>query len=103
MARNQVVVECPASGAWTQLTNANADGITFQVLDGAVEVRGTVGATPPSATDRGYFYRSDGKEYHEGELRVPVAAFAAVSGANRLYARTTNGRTARVIVDHVDA
>jgi hypothetical protein len=102
MARNQVVVECPA-GVWTELTNANADEITFQVLAGAVEVRATVGATAPSATDRGYFYRSDGQEYHEGELRIEIAEFTLAAGANRVFARPTNARPARIIVDHADA
>ena len=103
MARNQAVVVCPASGAWTELTNANAEEITFQVLDGAVEVRAAVGATPPAATDRGYFYRNDSVEYHEGEIRTEIASFAAVAGANRMYARSMNGRPAKVIVDHADA
>ena len=99
MARNQVVVECPPN-VWTQLTNDDVTDITFQVLTGAVEVRATAGANAPSATDRGYFYRNDGVEYHEGELRVPIASFGEAAGVNRLYARAKGGRTAKVIVDH---
>ena len=103
MARNQEVVVCPASGAWTELTNANANNLSFQVLDGAIELRGAVGATPPAATDRGYFYYNDSREYHEGELRISIAEYAAVAGANRVYARAVNGRPAKVLVDHINA
>ena len=99
MARNQEVVVCEPN-VWTQLTNDDVSEITFQVLSGAVEVRATVGATAPAATDRGYFYRNDGRSDHEGELRVGIDVFAEAAGANRMYARPVNGRSARVIVDH---
>ena len=99
MARNQEVVVCSPDG-WTQLTNDDVSEITFQLLSGAAEVRATVGATPPAATDKGYFYRNDGLEYHEGELKVSIDSFAAEDGANRLYARPVNGRPAKIIVDH---
>lgn len=98
MARDQEIVECPA-GVWTELTNDDVTDITFQVLAGAVEVRATDGATP-AATDRGYFYRNDGREYHEGELRVALSDFAEDPAAERMFARPVNGRPARVMVDH---
>jgi hypothetical protein len=99
MARVQALVTCPA-GAWTQLTNDNATTVTFQVIGGSVEIRGATGATPPAASDRGYVYhaRPDGEQSEQGELRLTLADFAA--GANRLYARPVNGRSAKVVVDH---
>lgn len=102
MARNQAIVNCPA-GQWTELTNADAEDITFQVLAGSVEVRATEDATPPTTTDRGYFYRNDALEYHEGELRVNLNVFADSITAKRMFARPVNGRPARLIVDHDDA
>lgn len=99
MARNQAVVACPA-GVWTQLTNDDVTDIAFQVLAGVVEIRGTVGATPPGATDRGRVYRNDGFEYQEGELRIDIKDFADAAGINRVYARPVNGRRAKVLVDH---
>jgi hypothetical protein len=99
MARNQTVVECPA-GVWTQLTNADTADISFHVMAGAIEVRATADTTAPAATDRGYLYRNDGQEYHEGELRVDLTAFADDIVPVRLFARPPNGRPARVLVDH---
>jgi hypothetical protein len=98
MARDQVVVECPA-GAWTQLTNGDISAITFQVLAGVVEIRATDG-TAPAATDRGFLYRSDGQEYYEGELDILIAKYSSSATADRVFARPVNARPARVIVTH---
>lgn len=98
MARNQAVVECPA-GVWTELTNDDVSEITFQVLAGVVEVRATDG-TAPASTDRGFLYRSDGQEYHEGELRIDISDLASAAGVDRVFARPLNARPAKVIVDH---
>jgi hypothetical protein len=99
MSRVQALVVCPA-GVWTELTAANATTVTFQVIGGSIEVRGAVGATPPTGNVRGYRYhaRPDGKQSEQGELRLTLADLAA--GANRLYARPINGRPAKVLVDH---
>jgi hypothetical protein len=99
MARNQEVVECPAD-VWTQLTNGNVSAITFQVLDGVVEVRAAIGEVPPLGTDRGYIFRNDGLDYHEGGRNIAIQELSVAAGSNRVYARPMNGRPAKVIVDH---
>lgn len=98
MARDQVVVTCPA-GVWTELTNSAVSTFTFQVLSGAVEVRATDGAAP-AATERGFFYRSDGLEYYEGELDVNISVYSSSMTADRVFVRPRNGRPASVIVTH---
>lgn len=98
MARDQAVVECPP-GVWTELTDSDVTQITFQVLTGVVEIRATDG-TAPSASDRGFLYRSDGYEYHEGELRISVSDLAEATGVDRVFARPLNARPAKLIVDH---
>lgn len=97
MARAQALVSCPP-GTWTQLTNSDTAAVSFQVLDGAIEVRGASNATPPAASARGYIYRNDAKEFHKGTFRVNPNQYAA--SAVRLFARPVNGRTAQVLVDH---
>ena len=98
MARNQEVVTCPP-GVWTELTNSDVTQITFQVVFGVAEIRATDG-TAPSDSDRGYIYRNDGIDYHEGELRIDVATLAEASGVDRVFARPLNSRNAKIIVDH---
>lgn len=102
MARNQEAVTCPPN-VWTELTNGAATDITFQVVRGSVKLRCTTGATPASLTDPGYIYhaRAADAQQESGELRVAIADLAAVAGANRVFAMSTSGRKALVVVDHV--
>ena len=100
MARDQELVRCPP-GVWTELTNSDATTVTFLVVSGAIKVRATTGASPAS-TDPGYTYAA--KSYDEqatGELRIPIADMSSAAGADRLWARPINGRSAAVVVDHV--
>jgi hypothetical protein len=97
MARSQEVLTCPTN-TWTELTNSDTASVTFQVLDGAVEVHATVGAVPPAATSRGFMYVNNGSGAREGEIGVLTASYAP--GANRVYARGLSGRAAAVLVSH---
>lgn len=94
MARDQVTIECPP-GAWTQLTNANATAVTFQVVQGVAMIRFTAGETAPSsATDDGIIYAE-----REGATNTNIADLVALSGANRVWARPLVG-SAKVYIDH---
>jgi hypothetical protein len=97
MARSQDVISCPV-GVWTELTNSDAISASFQVIDGAIELRATVGAVPPAASARGFLYVNTGVGHREGELDALLSAFAP--GATRLYARPGSGRAASVLVSH---
>lgn len=82
--------------AWELLTDTNVTEITFQnIAPGAVYVTATNGTTPPSASAEGLIYRS-----FEGEAKRPLAdLFPGVSGANRVWARSTS-TDAKVFVSH---
>lgn len=101
MARVQELVTCPP-GVWTELTNSDTSVITFQVISGAVKVRYTTGSAPSALSDPGYEYRSsvylDGSG--EGEVNVSLSSMTGLSGADRAFAIPTNGRPAKVLVDH---
>jgi hypothetical protein len=97
MARSQEVLTCPTN-TWTELTNSDTASVTFQVLDGAVEVHATVGAVPPAATDRGFMYVNNGVGHREGEIDTLLTSYAP--GSTRLYARGISGRSAVVLVSH---
>lgn len=101
MARDQELVVCPP-GQWTQLTNDDVTTLTFQVVTGSVRVRATVGATPPAADAQGYVYHSRpaDPQKEDSELALNIEDFSTAAGANRVYAKPINGRTAKVIVDH---
>lgn len=96
MARNQVVVTC-TGGSWTQLTNADATNITFQVMPGSppVYIRVTTDTTTPTETV--------GLVYHEteGELDKAIADMFGLASADRVWAKPlSNSRDAKVFVDH---
>jgi len=99
MARNQEAIHCPA-GEWTELTNADATTITFQVQSGSVKVRATEDDTPPALAAPGWIYhaRPSDEQSEYGELAIRLDQLAA--GASRLFAMPTSGRRAIVLVDH---
>ena len=83
--------------AWTQLTDANVSAITFQNLGSfPIHVTGTVGTTPPAADASGLVYAGG-----QGEANRALAdMFPGVSGANRVWARSTTSGTQQVFVSH---
>ena len=93
MAQNQVIVSCP-EGVYTQLTNADATALTFQVQRGHVRVRFTAGATQPAASAAGYIFSAS-----DGEVMSALSDLTALSGATRVWAQGI-GATAEVFVDH---
>lgn len=92
MARNQEVVSCSA-GQWTQLTNADATEITFQVLAGEAYIRYTADATTPSE-ELGFAAGT-----RDGPLQATVSELTYLSGAVRVWAKPV-GQSALIIVDH---
>jgi hypothetical protein len=99
MPRIQELVVCPKD-VWTELTNSNTSAVTFQVISGSIEVRGTAGAVPPAANSHGYRYHAHVTSDQEGQNQVKLVLTDFAVGANRLYARPINGRVAKVVVDH---
>lgn len=95
MAQNQQTVFV-TNAAYTQLTNADAASITFQVLSGAVYIRYTTDTTAPAATLYGALYRAN-----EGALKQDIADLTYLTNADRVWARAAEGSTtATVYVDH---
>jgi hypothetical protein len=92
MARNQATVYCEPN-VWTQLTNADATEITFQVQTSDIYVRFTTDTTTPT--------EARGIEYPEGlgELQKAMADLTSLSGAKRVWAKPVGGRRAVVYVD----
>jgi len=72
--------------AWTQLTDADATNITFQVIEGPVWIMGAVDATAPTTPDPasiGAIKYTAG----QGELNVAVAdLFPGLSSPDRVFA-----------------
>ena len=98
MAQDQQTVACPA-GVWTQLTNADATVITFEVLSGQVYIRFTTDTTTPTEA-HGMLYQRG-----QGELEKAIADMTALAGADRVWAKpvsTSGGNSdqAAVYVDH---
>lgn len=91
MARNQETVFC-APEQWTELTNADATTISFQVQSADVYIRFTADATPPTET-RGLEYTKS-----EGELPYLLTEVSTLPGVVRVWARPVGGRRAIVVV-----
>lgn len=93
MAQNQQQVTCPA-GTWTQLTNADAANITFQAQDGDIFIRYTTDATTPT--------EAFGFVYLQGtsEQNAAINTRTSLVGADRVWARPIDARSATVYVDH---
>lgn len=81
---------------WAQLTDADVTAITFQNVSAMpITVTATVGGTPPAADAGGLTYSAG-----EGESNRSLAElFPGVPGANRVWARSSNG-TQQVFVSH---
>lgn len=97
MSRNQETVVLNAE-TYTQLTNADANAISFQTLAGVAEVRYTTDDTPPSPSLRGSRYTAD-----SGELQETIANLVYLSSAVRVWAIQKGQTTATMWVDHEDA
>ena len=92
MAQNQVTITCPA-GTWTQLATGVTE-ISFEALSGPIEIRGTVGATPPDDSDNGWSYPQ-----RTGYLKKPLSDLFYAAGIDTVYARPLNDVTTTVLVD----
>ena len=81
---------------WAQLTDADVTTITFQNVSAMpIVVTATNGTTPPAADAGGLTYAAG-----QGESNRSLAElFPGVSGANRVWARSSNG-TQQVFVSH---
>ena len=95
MAQNQQTITCP-DGVWTQLTNADATSITFQVLSGEVYVRYTTDTTTPTEA-HGVLYQRG-----EGVTKTTIANLTHLASADRAWAKPTGvgADQAAVYVDH---
>lgn len=78
---------------WTELTSSDVTSISFQVLDGEVEVRRS-DATGPETDDRGWIYPGG-----TGERQVELSAISSGTGS-RLWAKGRRGNGSDVMVDH---
>ena len=98
MARDQV--ELSVETAWEELTNADADVVTFQAIAGDIFIRVTTNDTAPAAGLTGRKYQSG-----TGESNASVADLALSLGAtgNRIWAKAASGSAATVYIDHADA
>ena len=76
------------ANTWTQITDANVTNITFQVFSNAPTlIKATNGATAPTDDNGSFQYAST-----QGERNVALSAmFPGVSGANRVWAKTSAG------------
>lgn len=81
---------------WAELTDANVTAITFQNVSAMpITVTATNGTTPPAADAGGLTYAAGQGESN----RMLAELFPGVSGANRVWARSSNG-TQQVFVSH---
>lgn len=93
MARNQEVVEVPFR-EWRELTNSDVTELTFQVLEGHVEIRRATDVQP-DGTARGFHYGQ-----HLGERAVTPDELSAAGTGARIWAFGTSHTPSKVIVDH---
>jgi hypothetical protein len=97
MAKNQETMTIYKSEGWVEITDDDITSISFQVLDGVVQLRATVGQTKPSgsAAQWGWTYADT-----MGQIGpLDITAFTQESGANRIWAKTTSAQ-AIIMVDH---
>ena len=96
MARTDTVTI--PSDTWTQLTNADATAVTFQVKRGTIHLVVTAGATPPTDFDNAVRYTEG-----QGEVAIPLADLApGTADGTRVYVHS-NAASADVYVSHADA
>lgn len=96
MARDQVVVDCPA-GQWTELTDGGgtASSVSFQIINGVhCYLRVTATASAPATTARGVLYLGG-----QGEKNVSLSTLFS-AGGSYLWAMPVGGQPAAVWVDH---
>lgn len=94
MAQNQATVAL-SEDTWTQITNADATAITFQVLCGEAFIRFTADTTTPT--------EANGIRYCEGqgELQKNISDLTNLASADRVWAKACSGGVKTAIyVDH---
>ena len=98
MARDQV--ELSVGTTWTELTNADADVVTFQALDADIFIRVTTDGTQPYKGLKGRLYASG-----TGQSNISLSDLAKQLGTTgkRVWARAAEGTNAAVYIDHADA
>lgn len=92
MARNQELLT-PPQGTWVEMTNGDVTEITFQVRNGKIEIRGTVGTAAPTQ-DWGFIY-----DEREGHLNIPLSTLFKAAEINRVWLRAVEFQSS-VVVDH---
>ena len=92
MSRNQEEVIVP-HGEWVELTNADTQQVTFQVIEGRVEIR-IGGTSPPHINARGWRY-----SIREGERNISLSDIS-VEGGSRLWALGMRHPDSVVVIDH---
>ncbi|MBI1495415.1 hypothetical protein [Halocynthiibacter styelae] len=92
MAREQEPITVQ-KGQWIELTNSDVSILTFQVLEGEVEILRSA-VQPAGAEKRGWLYGAG-----EGERAVALDEIAATGGA-RVWALGMSFPDAIVLVDH---
>lgn len=93
MPQNTTITLAP--GVWTQITNADATAITFQVRPSAygVFISGAVGAVAPVTIDGAILYGPN-----QGEIKAALADLFPGVAATRVYAYSDG--VAAVMVSH---
>lgn len=94
MARNQVKVTVP-QGQWVELTDGDADAITYQCTFGAVRQR-KAGASSPAPDANGFDVAAG-----QGERAMPLEELTGTD--KRLWAFGVASPASTVFVDHADA
>lgn len=92
MPRDQETIQVPYK-QWVELTNSDAEALTYQVLSGHIERRvGT--ATPPTEGTRGMALRTG-----QGQENASLSDMAQ-AGGTRVWAYGKAFSGSRVFVDH---
>lgn len=94
-AKNTLVAVSPV---WTQLTDSDVVGLTFQNQGPNVMINVTVGAGSPPPANNGVVYPTTLGEISSVTLAVD---FPGVAGANRVWARVVEGNAnSNIFVSH---
>ena len=69
---------------WTLMTDTDATSVSIMVRENTIEVKGTVGTTPPLLTDTGPVFLPG-----NGQMNFRLSEmFLGIAGVNRLWARS---------------
>ncbi|WP_264213213.1 hypothetical protein [Leisingera thetidis] len=92
MPYSQEPIQVPKD-EWVELTANDITQISFQVLDGEVEIR-RGGTDAPAPASRGWIYPGG-----SGEQQASLSSISAASG-DRVWAKGRRGPGSTVLVDH---